>query len=418
MTLRRTSLPEVAFRVVLPAGSGSPPVGLPGTASLVGRLLTEGAAGRSSREMADWIDGLGLEAAVSVGYDATTVRVYTLAELLADALEVLAALVAAPEFPPHEVERVRAERVDRLRRLRDEPDHVAEDVLAELLYGDSPYGRRPWGRPGSVRAIDRDRVLDFHRRRYAPPAASLVAVGDLPAGFAERVAEHFAEWSNPASDGGAPTAVDGPAASGTLLVDRPGSGQSVIRIGGIGLARGDRDEPAARVMNAVLGGIFNSRLNLNLREDKGWTYGARSALDLRRSPGPIVLRASVETGVTAAAVAEMRREIRRMIEEPPEADELRTAAGALTRSLPLRFETSSQLAGRLVESIVYGLPDDYWTVFPDRIGAVTPGEVRAAARRYLDPGHLVTLVVGDAAAVAADLEKLGPLEVRTVAPET
>jgi zinc protease len=412
MTLRRGTIPEIALRLVVPAGAGSPPVGLPGTASLVGRLLTEGAGGRDAREMATWIDGLGVDVTAGVGYDAATVRMHALSELCDEALDLLATLVKSPDFPPSEVERVRAERVDRLRRMRDDPDHVAADLLAELLYDDLPYGRHTWGRPNSVEAIDRERVEAYHGERYVPGGASLVAVGDIPAGFTEMAAERFGDWMGETSGFAPPPSPEAPATLSTVFVDRPGSQQSVIRIAGIGLARGSVDEPRARVMNALLGGLFNSRLNLNLREDKGWTYGARSSLDMRRSAGPLTVRASVETAVTADAIAQMRQEIHRLCESSPSEAEMRTAAGSLTRSLPLRFETASQVAGKLVEQIVYGLADDYWARLVEDIRALTPAEVRDAAARYLNPARLVTLVIGDAEVVIPELEALGPVQVR------
>ena len=412
VTLRHDSVPELCLRLVIPGGAAAAPVGRAGIASLVGRLLPEGAAGKGSREMAAWIDGVGVAFGVDVGYDSTVVRMHSLSELTGEALDLLAAVVASPDFPAQEVERIRGERLDLIRRQRDEPDHVSSDLLAELLYGDIPYGRLPGGRLETVGGLDRADITGFHADHFSPGAASLVAVGALADGFVEMVDARLAAWSGEAPDVAAPDSLRAPATTGTVLVDRPDSQQSVIRIGGIGLARGTADEPGARMMNAILGGLFNSRLNLNLREDKGWTYGARSGLDLRRSAGPITMKASVETRVTADAVSEMNREIERMSGSIPSDDEMKTAVGALTRSLPLRFETSSQVAGKLVEQIVYDLSDDYWSRYVEELEAVTPADVRTASRRYLETGRLVTLVVGDASVVGPELEKLGPVEVR------
>ena len=414
LTIRRDSVPELCLRLVVPGGAAATPVAKAGIASLVGRLLPEGAAGKDSREMAAWIDGLGVAFGVDVGYDSTVVRMHSLSERTPEALDLLTAVVAAPDFPAREVERIRGERLDLIRRQRDEPDHVSSDLLAELLYGDTPYGRLPRGRLDTVESLDRADITAFHTDRYSPKAAALVAVGALADGFAEMVGERLAAWSGAALDVQALDSPRTPATRGTVLVDRPGSQQSVIRIGGIGLARGSDDEPQARMMNAILGGLFNSRLNLNLREDKGWTYGARSGLDLRRSAGPITIKVAVETGMTADAVSELHNEIERMSESLPSDDEMSTALGALTRSLPLRFETASQVAGKLVEQIVYGLPEDYWPRYVDELHAVTPSDVQTASRRYLQAQSLVTLVVGDAAAVAPELERLGPVDVRSV----
>ncbi len=412
--LRRDRLPEATLSLVLPAGANSKGADRVGLASLVAKVLPEGAAGRSAREMAVWLDGLGLQFRVAAGYDSLVLRVQTLSEQLEPALDALSTVALEPDFLADEVDRCRGERLDAIRRLRDEPAEVAADVLAELLYGDHPYGRLTRGREGTVERLDRADLVEFHARCFSPRVATLVACGDLPDDFSDLVADRFGAWRGVEVDRRAPATVRDVANPGIVLVDRPGSGQSEIRIGGIGLRRGDPDEPAARVTNAILGGLFNSRLNMNLREDKGWTYGARSTLSLRRSMGPLSLRAAVETEVTAAAVQEMLQEVRAMRESLPTEGEMRMAAGALTRSLPLRFETNGQIAATLVEQAVYGLPDDYWTTFSTRIKEVSRQQVQDLAVRMLDPEGLAILVVGDARAVLPDLEDLGPVTLREV----
>jgi len=410
--VRRPRLPEATVSLVLPAGADSTGPNQSGLASLVAKVLPEGASGKSSREMATWLDGLGVHLGVAVGYDSMIVRLHTLSGQLAPALDALAAVALEPDFPPDEVERCRSERLDAIRRLKDEPADVAADVLAELLFADHPYGRLTRGREDTVESLAREDLAGFHAHRFSPRAATLVACGDLPEDFSDLVAARFGDWWGEAVDTEPPAPARRVANPGIVLVDRPGSAQSEIRIGGIGLRRGDPDEPGGRVANAILGGLFNSRLNMNLREDKGWTYGARSTMSMRRSPGPLSLRAAVETAVTGAAVQEMLREVRAMRESPPTAGEMRTASGALTRSLPLRFETNAQIAGTIAEQAIYGLPDDYWDTFPSRIEQVSAGEVQDMALRLLDPDDLAVLVVGDAGAVLPGLEQLGPVLLR------
>jgi len=273
-------------------------------------------------------------------------------------------------------------------------------------------GRLSRGREDTVESLDRDDLVRFHRGRFDPRAATLVACGDLPADFDESVYRRFERWTTEAPESDAALGAPVSAQPGIVLVDRPGSAQSEIRIGTIGMRRGDPAESAARVAVSILGGLFNSRLNMNLREDKGWTYGARSGLSLRRSPGPLILQAAVETAVTGAAIQEMLDEASKMRESLPTGQEMETAAGALVRSLPLRFETNSQIAGRIAEQVIYELPDDYWSSYAGRIESVTREEVRDAACHLLDPEGLVVLVVGHAAAVRADLERLGPVATR------
>jgi zinc protease len=401
------------LRLVVPAAGAEGP-DQAGIAALAGRLLPEGAAGLGSRDVAAWLDGLGAHLHVSVNHDATVLRLHVLSEFLEEGLDVLRALALEPDFPSVEVQRCRAERVDAIRRLRDDPTEVSADLMAELLYGDHPYGRLARGRADSVAELERPDLVDFHRERYAPAGATLVAVGDLDGDrFRTAVEERFGRTAGHAPRCEPPPNAVASHTTGLVLVDRPGSRQSVIRIAAIGSSRGAAEEPTARVGNAILGGLFNSRLNMNLREDKGWTYGARSILELRRSAGPITLRAAVDTAFTADAVREMMAEVRTMRETEPAADEMVLAAAALTRSLPLRFETASHLAGRLVEQVLYGLADDYWSGFADAIRAVSDHEVREWAERFLDPAGLVMLVVGDAAAVKPGLAQIGSVELRS-----
>ena len=412
--VRRPRLPEANLALVLPAGADTMDPGQAGLASLVAKVLPEGSSGKTSREMATMLDGLGVRLAVAVGYDSMILRLHTLSGQLEPALRALASVALAPDFLADEVERCRAERLDAIRRMRDEPAEVAADVMVELLYGDHPYGRLTRGREGSVERLDRADLVEFHARRFSPRAATLVACGDLPDDFNDLVTDCFGAWRGVEVGHGPPDTVSDVASKGIVLVDRPGSGQSEIRMGAIGLKRGDPDEPVARVANAILGGLFNSRLNMNLREDKGWTYGARSTLLLRRSRGPLSLQAAVETAVTGAAVREMLREVQAMRESLPSEGEMRTAFGALTRSLPLRFETNSQITGTIAEQVIYGLPDDYWSTFSSRIGGVSRDSVTDLAVRMIDPDGLAILVVGDSDEVLPDLEKLGPVTLRGV----
>lgn len=411
-SVRRGRLPEATLSLVLPAGAGSTGVDRAGLASLVAKVLPEGAAGHDARQMAEWLDGLGVRLGVTVGYDSMVLRLHTLSELLPAALEALVAVAVQPEFLEVEVSRCRDERLDAIRRARDEPADVAADVLCELLYGDHPYGRLTRGREGTIACMSRDDLVRFHARCFVPGAATLVACGDLPADFDRLVVEGFGGWEGGTVARGVDETVERALQPGIHLVDRPGSAQSEIRIAAVGLPRGGSDEPAARVANAILGGLFNSRLNMNLREDKGWTYGARSGLSLRRYRGPVTLRAAVESRWTGPAVREMLAEVDRLRESPPLEAEMRTAGGALTRSLPLRFETNGQIARSLVEQVVYGLPDDYWDTFGSRIEGVEPEQVREIVARLLNPADLVVLVVGDAEAVLAGLEEAGPVALR------
>lgn len=407
---RTAAIPDVAMRLVLGAGAGTTPPTRAGLATLACDLLSEGAGGRTASEMAEWIDGLGAAFDARASYDACVLSMHAVNDQLEDVLEYLATVARQPDFEAGEVAHRRAMLLDRLRRRIDEPSEVAADALAAAVFGPHPYGAPLVGTVESVRELGAAELAGFWGRSARPDSACLVVCGDVdPAAALEAVEREFGDWKAPDE----PPPVDPPAptaavrAGDVLLLDRASSRQTELRVGGVGIARGVDGEEAALVMNAVLGGLFSSRINLNLREDKGWTYGARSVLLRRRRPGPFLLRTAVATEATAEAFREIVAEIERLRREPPSASEMELAANALTRSLPLQFQTSSQLARRRAESVIYGLPEDYWERFPGRVRSVRPDAVRAAARDLLDPSGLVLLAVGAVEEFASELGELG-----------
>ncbi|HSM09420.1 MAG TPA: pitrilysin family protein [Gemmatimonadota bacterium] len=412
---RTTTTPDVAVRLVLGAGAGATVPERAGLASLTCDLLEEGADGRSAREMAEWIDGLGAAFDARATYDDALLSMHAMNDQLDEVLEFLAAVTRRPDFAPAEVSRRRDMRLDQLRRRGDEPARVAGDALDAAVFGGHPYGAPLVGTVESVERLEAADLAGFWARGARPDTACLVICGDVePATVLAAVEREFGEWAVPPE--APPPAAPAPPAEAArageiLLFDRPASRQTELRIGGVGIARGEAGEEAALVMNAILGGLFSSRVNLKLREERGWTYGARTALLRRRRPGPFLLRTAVATEATAGAFTELLAEFERLRDEPPEPAELELAANALTRSLPLQFQTASQLAGRRAEMVTYELPDDYWERFPERIEAVDSAEVRDAARRLLAPDGLVLLAVGAVADFAAELGELGPVHV-------
>lgn len=411
---RTTAIPDVALRLVLGGGAGTIPPTRAGLATLACDLLSEGAGGRTASEMAEWIDGLGAAFSARASYDACVLSMHAVNDQLDDVLRYLTTVARHPDFEPGEVAHRRAMLLDRLRRRVDEPSEVAADALAAAVFGPHPYGAPLVGTVESVETFGPEDLADFWRRAARPDTASLVVCGNVdPAAALAAVEREFGDWSAPED----PPPVDPPApdaaarAGNVLLLDRPSSRQTELRVGGVGIARGDDGEEAALVMNAVLGGLFSSRVNLKLREEKGWTYGARSVLLRRRRPGAFLLRTAIATEATADAFREVLAEIERLRDEPPTTAEMELAANALTRSLPLQFQTATQLARRRAEAIIYDLPDDYWERFPERVRAVRPAAVREAARRLLDPAELVLLAVGAVAGFASELRELGAVHV-------
>ncbi len=406
-------VPEVSLRLVLQAGAAAEPDGRAGVAELTARLLTEGAGERDARGVAVWLDRLGAAFHASVSYDFATLSMHFLSEVTEEALDFLATVARQPRFEEEEVERVRAERLDEIERERDEPATVADHELIEAIYGSHPYGRPAAGTREAIERLASEEIADFHRHRYGAADAFLVACGDIaPEAFRAGLERRLGDWRAGEGRPPPPPVPERPAAAGSVLVDRPGSPQAEVRVGTVGAPYGAPDQFPIMVANAVLGGLFNSRLNMNLREEKGWTYGARTAFRFRRGAGPFVARTAVETPVTAPTFGEILAEIRGLTERPPSDEELRLAKNALTLSLPLQFETNAQVARRVSRRIAYGLPEDYWERFRDRVEAVTREDVLAVGERRLHADGMALVAVTDAATVAEALEALGPVRTR------
>jgi zinc protease len=308
---------------------------------------------------------------------------------------------------------VRDLRLTRLLQLRDLAPAVADRAFAQLVYREHPYGHLPIGTEKSLRDMALDEVVGFHARSFAPARATLIAVGDA---LHEELFEHaeraFGGWATVdgvRSGEPDPASVEPPDTppDRLALVHRHGSAQSELRIGHAAVPRSTPDYHALIVLNMVLGGQFVSRINLNLREDKGFTYGARTAFDFRRGRGPFVLHVSVQTDATVEAISESLAELAAIRgARPASAEELALARAALTRGYPRGFETAEQVARAAAQLALYSLPDDYFSQFVPRVSAVDSSDVTRVAREHLDPARLVTVVVGDREKIGASLARL------------
>ncbi|WP_229425267.1 pitrilysin family protein [Massilia sp. Se16.2.3] len=409
------ALPLVAAELVIKSGSDANPIGLPGLAGFTAQMLTEGTATRSAPGIADEIAQLGAFLDTDSGTSASTVSLLALRANFGAALDVLADVVQHPAFPNAEVERQRASRLGDLMQQRDEPEMVAAVAAAGALYGPRhPYGYGQLGTEPAIRAVTRNDVLSFWRRHYVPGNAALVVSGDISRKELTALAEaRFLGWKSAETPLPAPGTPETTGAR-VVLVDHPGAGQTALRLTRIGAARRTRDFPALEVMNAAFGGLFTSRINQNLREDKGYTYGVYSGFRYDRSAGPFIVAGSVRANATGAAISELLREARAMFDKPLGAAELAGARNAQLLSLPNHFETNSDIGASLAETFLFDLPLDYYNALPARLAAVTAADVQAAARRYLDPQRLVVVAVGDRKRILPQLRKLdlGPVEVR------
>ncbi|QJE00457.1 insulinase family protein [Massilia forsythiae] len=402
------ALPLVAAELVVRSGSDANPEDRPGLAGFTAQLLQEGTATRSAPRIADEIAQLGAFLGSESGADASTVSLLSLRATFAQALDVLADVVQHPAFPTAEVERQRAARLGDLARRRDDPALVAAVAAAGALYGQRhPYGYGQLGTEAAIRAVTRNELAAFWRRHYVPSNAALVVSGAITQDELRALAlARFGAWTPAVA---APAAPGKPAGSGArlVIVDKPGAPQTALRVATLAAPRATPDYAAMEVMNAALGGLFSSRINLNLREDKGYSYGMFSSFRYHRTPGPFTIAGSVRTDVTGASVAEIFREVRKLRERVLPPQELAGARDAQVYSLPGRFETNSGIGASLAETWVFDLPPDYWNTLPGRFRRVDAAQVRAAAGKYLRPDRMTVVAVGDRARIAPQLAPLG-----------
>ncbi|TQK06935.1 pitrilysin family protein [Herbaspirillum sp. SJZ107] len=402
------ALPLVAAELVVKSGSDANPDGHPGLAGFTAQLLQEGTATRSAPRIADEIAQLGAFLGSDSTADASTVSLLSLRSTFGAALDVMADVVQHPAFPTAEVERQRAARLGELTRQRDDPARVAAVAAAGALYGPRhPYGYGQLGTEPAIRATTRDELAGFWRRHYVPSNAALIVSGAVTRDELQALATaRFGAWPRAAAT--APdTGQPGGSKARLVVVDKPGAPQTALRVTLLATSRKTPDYPALQVMNAALGGLFSSRINLNLREDKGYSYGVFSGLRYSRTPGPFTIAGSVRTDVTGASVAEIFKEVRGVREQPLPAAELAGARDSQVYSLPGQFETNSGIGASLAETYVFDLPLDYWRSLPDQLRRVTAAQVQAVADKYLPPERMKVIAVGDRAKILPQLQPLG-----------
>jgi zinc protease len=403
----------VSTALLVPGGTAADPVDRPGLAAFTADLLDEGSAGRSALEVSDLLARYGADLDVDVGPDAIVMALTTLTRFLEPALRLLAEMATSPNLATPDIERVRKLRLERLRQLRDHAPAVAEHGFMRLLYREHPYGHLGIGSEAALQATTHGDIQAFHQGAFVPAGATLVIAGDAPADelFAAAAAT-FGSWETRADGvpinrlaGLVPPPLIPP---GRLaVIERPGAAQSELRIGHVCASRDTPDYHAMVLLNMILGGQFVSRINMNLRQDKGYTYGVRTGFDLRRGLGPFVLQTSVGTEVTAPAIREAVKELEDIrAERPATSQELAMAQASMTRGYPRGFETAQQVARGVVSLALHNLPDTYFEEFVPRMEAVTLEDIARVAVQYLDTARMVTLVVGDHAKVAPTLTAL------------
>ncbi len=419
--LEQHEVPLVQANLVVLSGASADVPGQFGAASMTAAMLDEGAAGKAALTLADEVEFLGAQLSTSASFDASTVRLSTPAAKLGDALGLMAAVALTPDFPAEELDRLRTERLTSLLQSRDDPAALVSIAFPRLLYGpEHRYGTGTGGTEASLKALGVDQLRTFHRAHYRPDHAVLIVVGDTTtAALRPLVEARFGAWTaqGPAAPPFPVRTSPQPGQRQIFLVDKPGAAQSQIRIGLVGVPRSTSDYIALDVLNTILGGSFTSRLNTNLREVHGYSYGAGSRFDMRRAAGPFFATAGVQTDKTAEALKEFFHELNAILAPVP-ADELARFKNyaALSFARRVRDQRPARRASSR-RSRIYGLADDIFTNYVGAVQAVTAADLTRVAKQYLLLDRMAVVIVGDRAAIEAPIRatNLGPVTIVPVA---
>jgi zinc protease len=407
LLVEQHKLPVVSAHLVVLTGSDANPINKPGLASFTAAMLTEGTNRRSAPQIADDAAQIGSSVRTFSTADYSAAGIRTLKQNVGSALDLLSDVVIDPKFDPTEIERIRKQRQTDILQIKDEPAQLALGAFLREVFGPGhPYGYREIGTAESNASINREDMSNFWQEGYAPGNSALVLAGDVTPDEARSLAEkYFGNWKGNSAKHNPPPA-EAKTTKSIYIVDKPGSPQTFVLAGGIGVPRSSPDYVPIEVMNNALGGLFASRINMNLREEHGYTYGGFSRFLYRRGPGIFVAGGGIRTDVTAPAVGEIFKELDRIHTSPLTADELKLAKGSFALSLAGLFETTERTAGTVGDLFTYDLPLDYYRQLPGKIDAVTPEDVQRVAAQYVHPDTSIVVAAGDRAKIERDLQKL------------
>lgn len=408
-------LPLATVLVIVEAGSVNEERGKEGIAALTAAGILEGTSQLDGAELAEKFEQLGTSLESGADWDSAVIKITTLSDKLEEATQLLGEVISSPIFPEREIERLKAERLAEILQLETEPRGLADEKFSEFLYSpESRYSRPDEGSMESVSALSGEDVQEFYRSSYRSRGTTVILAGDVtPERARAMVTRAFQKW--PAGSAREPQLTTAPRTRvrKVHIVHKPDAPQSELRVGHVGLPRKHPDFFPTLVMNAVLGGLFGSRINLNLREVHGYTYGASSYYDWRRGAGPFVVSTAVQSEVTSPALTEILLEIDRIRSEKISDEELTLARDYLEGVFPIRYESTAAIAAALATLVIHDLPADYYSTYRKNIHNVSTEAVIQAAKAHLHPTELQTVVVGDAKTIQASLAdpKFGELVV-------
>ncbi len=401
-------LPIVALNLVLQTGSDHDPVSKPGIASMTAEVLDEGTKTRDALQIADELDFIGSNLSVRSSVDGSFVTLNCLRKHLDASLEVFADVLINPAFPQKEFDRIKEQRLTGLLQQKDRPPTIASLAFNKIVYGsEHPYGNDASGNEMSVRTMTREEVVSFYDKYYRPNNATLIVVGDITQeDLLEKLESRLQGWKEQSVKRvmlPAPLKVQD---RKVYLIDKPAAAQSEIRIGYPAAPRNTPDYFPLVIANRILGGQFSSRLNMNLREKRGYSYGVRSAFQFNKDAGPFIASGGVVTAKTDSSLVEFLYEIDKMKNEGATAEELEFVKKGLTGSFALTFETPSQIAGSIQNIVLYNLPDDYYEKYIENVNKVTLEDVQRVCKKYLNSSSMAVVVVGDLNVVRQGVENL------------
>lgn len=411
--MEKHNVPLVQMNVIVKSGIADDPEGKSGLASFTADMLDEGAAGKSSLQLADEINYLGVRISTFSRWHKTGLNLHSPLSKFDDALKIAAEILLRPDFPQSELDRIRKERLTAILQWHDQATTIAGVAFQKFLFGnDHPYGRPTMGNELSLKSFARDDFKNFHAKYFKSNNAYIVVVGDITKDqLVPKLESVFGKWEK----GDVPVAklkeAEQVKKRVVYLIDKPGSAQSVISIGRIGTDRLTLDYFPITVMNTILGGSFTSRLNNNLREQHGYTYGAGSAFDMRPYAGPFVARSSVQTEVTDKALVEFFKELDG-ITKPIPSEELTRAKNYVALGYPDNFQTVAEIAANIEEMIDYNLPGDYFNNYIGKVLNVGAGDVSKVSKRYIVPDKMAVVVVGDRSKIEEGIKKLNLGEIK------
>ncbi len=415
LIVEQHELPLADFILVVGRGGTVDPGSRAGVSNLTSAMLMEGTTSRTSLQIADQIAFLGVNLSANSNWDASTISLHTPTAQLDSSLALFSDVVQHPVFPETDFERVKKNRLTSLIQLKDRPTAIADQAYASILYGpDHPYGHSLIGTEASITGMTTADLRSFYRSNFIPNNSTLIVVGDVtPAQIERKLGALFTGWQQGAVNPYNFSQVPKSAATTVFLIDKPGAAQSSFRIGSIGVPRSTRDYFSLNVLNTILGGSFTSRLNQNLREKHGYTYGARSRFDMRQSAGPFTASAEVVGAKTDSGLVEFMNELNAIRDTIPSI-ELRKAKRYLQLGMPGDFETTQQIATQLIPVALYGLPLDYYSNYVANIEGVTQADLQRVARQYINPSTLAIVIVGDRKSIEQGLKSvnIGPISIR------